>query len=65
MVELRSADDELIESIPTDGSIEGLRQAIGQLDGMAAPGYTVALRSPSLDDVFLTLTAEPVTSVRS
>ena len=65
VVELRSADDELIKSIPTDGSIEGLRQAIGQLDGMAAPGYTVTLRSPSLDDVFLTLTAEPVKSVRS
>jgi ABC-2 type transport system ATP-binding protein len=65
VVELRSADDELISSIPTDGSIDGLRQAVGHLDGMTAPGYTVSLRSPSLDDVFLALTGVPEGQGRS
>ena len=56
VVELRSTDDELIHAVPTDGSVEGLRRAIGQLDKVSQPGSTVSLRSPSLEDVFLALT---------
>lgn len=56
VVELRDAWGELLTSIPTDGSLPGLREAIGQLNGSAADGAIVSLRSPSLDDVFLHLT---------
>ncbi|GAB3248942.1 DrrA family ABC transporter ATP-binding protein [Arthrobacter pigmenti] len=60
VVELRDAWGELLTSIPTDGSLPGLRQAIGQLDGSATDGAIVSLRSPSLDDVFLHLTEPDV-----
>lgn len=56
VVELKDARGELLTSIPTDGTLPGLREAIGQLDGSAADGAIVSLRSPSLDDVFLHLT---------
>ncbi len=55
VVELRSATDELLKQIPTDGTIHGLRQAIATLDAEFADG-NVTLRRPSLDDVFLALT---------
>ncbi|MET1017161.1 MAG: ATP-binding cassette domain-containing protein [Leifsonia flava] len=56
VVELRSAADVVLRSVPTDGSADGLRAAIDQLDADAGPGCTIGLRSPSLDDVFLQLT---------
>ena len=42
--------------IPTDGSLAGLRRALDTVDETGAPVTAVALRSPSLDDVFLQLT---------
>lgn len=56
VVELRGADDEVIREIPTDGSVSGLRRAIDELDTSGLVG-SVSIRKPSLDDVFLTLTA--------
>ncbi len=57
MVELRDAHDHLIREIPTDGSLAGLRRALDSLDvGELADGH-VGIRKPSLDDVFLALTA--------
>lgn len=55
-VELRSHDDELLREIPTDGSVPGLRAALDLLDRSGIDG-TVALRRPTLDDVFLSLTS--------
>ncbi|MBS1673246.1 MAG: ATP-binding cassette domain-containing protein [Actinobacteria bacterium] len=49
----------VIAEIPTDGSIAGLRRALDELDD-ADPSRrpaSVQLRRPTLDDVFLTLTA--------
>jgi ABC-2 type transport system ATP-binding protein len=56
VVELRDRDDSLIHEIPTDGSLAGLRAAIDELDARFEHG-AVSIRKPSLDDVFLTLTA--------
>jgi ABC-2 type transport system ATP-binding protein len=54
-VELRAASGELLREVPTDGTVSGLRRALDVLDESGAEG-TVALRRPSLDDVFLSLT---------
>ena len=58
VVELRSAEDDLIRTIPTDGTVDGLRIAIESLDDASGPGDRVSLRTPSLEDVFLTLTEQ-------
>ena len=54
-VQLRDAEGELIEEIPTDGTVAGVRRAIGALDSAGLEG-TVSLHRPTLDDVFLNLT---------
>jgi ABC-2 type transport system ATP-binding protein len=65
VVELRSADDELLLEIPTDGTVNGLRRALEAIDSEAnAADAAITLRKPSLDDVYLALTA-PVPSDRS
>jgi ABC-2 type transport system ATP-binding protein len=52
----RDADGAALDEIPTHGTIAGLRAALAQ----AAPRTaSVSLRRPTLDDVFLTLTASP------
>jgi ABC-2 type transport system ATP-binding protein len=60
VVELRDADGALLVERPTDGSVHGLRAAIDELDRSAAAsadGVQVSIRRPSLDDVFLAITA--------
>ena len=60
VVELRDADGELVLERPTDGSVHGLRAAVDELDrsaAAAADGMQVSIRRPSLDDVFLAITA--------
>jgi ABC-2 type transport system ATP-binding protein len=54
---VRAADGSTRE-ITTDGTAAGLRGALAELDALApgADGAAVALRSPSLDDVFFALT---------
>ena len=44
---------DVVREIPTDGTVAGLRAALATVDDRAA----VSLRSPSLDDAFLALTA--------
>jgi ABC-2 type transport system ATP-binding protein len=55
VVELRDDADELLRSIPTDGTLAGLRSAIDALDADGVEG-TVTVRKPTLDEVFLALT---------
>lgn len=43
------------EEIPTDGTADGLRRALSAVDARAA----VAVRRPTLDDVFLSVTSTP------
>ena len=60
VVELRDADGVLLIERPTDGSVHGLRAAIDELDRSAAAsaeGVQISIRRPSLDDVFLAITA--------
>lgn len=62
VVELRGHDDEVLAELPTDGTVHGLRAAVDELDRLAASaveGTRVAIRRPSLDDVFLAITARP------
>jgi ABC-2 type transport system ATP-binding protein len=56
VVVLTGEDGETRREIPTDGTLGGLRRALDELDDAGLEGG-VALRSPSLDDVFLSLTA--------
>jgi len=58
VVELRNGNDQIVRELPTDGSVHGLREAIDQLDAAGLPGGSVSIRKPSLDDVFLALTAQ-------
>lgn len=57
VVELHDAREELVREIPTDGSIAGLRAAIDELDRLDVPDGRVGIRRPTLDEVFLSLTA--------
>lgn len=52
-VVLLDASGDTIASVPTDGTVAGIRTA---LDALGDDDGSVDLRSPSLDDVFLTLT---------
>ncbi|WP_270366454.1 ATP-binding cassette domain-containing protein [Microbacterium algeriense] len=55
-VELLDDHGEIQREIPTDGSVAGLRRALDLLDEDGEDGI-VALRRPTLDDVFLAVTA--------
>ena len=55
-VELHDSRGDLVREIPTDGSVADLRRALDLLDEEGADG-TVTLRRPTLDDVFLAVTA--------
>ncbi len=59
-VELRDHAGEVLREVATDGTLSGLRRALDVLDESGADG-TVTLRRPSLDDVFLSLTADSPT----
>ena len=50
------ADGSPLAEIATDGSIDSIRRALDELEA-AHPAARVQLRRPTLDDVFLTLTA--------
>jgi daunorubicin resistance ABC transporter ATP-binding subunit len=55
----------VLAELPTDGTLAGLRRALEGLadDGLAeTDAASVALRSPSLDDVFLAVTGAPATA---
>ena len=68
VVELRSPDDELLAELPTDGSVHALRAAIDTLDrteAAAREGVRIAIRRPSLDDVFLAITGGAAASDRT
>lgn len=58
VIELRNDKDELIRSIATCGSIQGVMRALGVLAGTVPDATKISIRRPSMDDVFLELTSE-------
>lgn len=64
VVELHDAAGALLRSETTDGSLADVRRAIDLLDAESAGGI-VSIRRPSLDDVFLALTGDPLDSARA
>jgi ABC-type multidrug transport system ATPase subunit len=67
VVELLGPDDEVLAELPTDGTVHGLRAAVDELDRRAVSivdGARVAIRRPSLDDVFLAITDRRVEPAR-
>lgn len=60
VLELRDENDQLIRLIPTDGTLQDLKQITYDLS-LTFPGTTkLSLRKPSMDDVFLALTTPPL-----
>ncbi|MFC7788507.1 ATP-binding cassette domain-containing protein [Microbacterium sp. MAHUQ-60] len=57
-VRLHDCEGALLQEVATDGTVAGLRLALDRLDESGAEGV-VTLRKPTLDDVFLALTADP------
>ena len=55
-VELHDRHGELLREVPTDGGVAELRRALDLLDEEGLDGL-VSLRRPTLDDVFLAVTA--------
>jgi daunorubicin resistance ABC transporter ATP-binding subunit len=56
VVEVLDADGALVREVPIDGSLADLRGALAGIDD--ANAASIALRRPSLDDVFLALTGK-------
>lgn len=61
-VELHDGHGDLLREIPTDGTVTDLRRALDLVDEAGEDGV-VTLRRPTLDDVFLAVTA-PAESTR-
>lgn len=57
-VVVHDRDGAQLGELPTDGSIDGLRRVLDQIDDSGAAA-SVTLRRPTLDDVFLSLTGAP------
>lgn len=58
VIELRNNADEVIRSMPTDGSVQDVRRLLNELAQQCPPDARIVIRKPSMDDVFLALTAE-------
>ncbi|MGO4371054.1 ATP-binding cassette domain-containing protein [Paenibacillus sp. MCAF20] len=63
VLELRDENDALIRSIPTDGTLQHLRQLINDPSLMISGNAKLSLRKPSMDDVFLALTTTQLEAV--
>ncbi|MBB6735654.1 ATP-binding cassette domain-containing protein [Cohnella zeiphila] len=59
VIELRNAADEVIRTLPTSGGIQDIRHLLGEVALTVPQDTKIGIRKPSLDDVFLALTANP------
>jgi ABC-2 type transport system ATP-binding protein len=57
VLELRNMNDEVIQEFPTNGSISDVKHILEGLDTSISDLAHISIRRPSLDDVFLALTA--------
>ncbi|GIP38163.1 daunorubicin resistance protein DrrA family ABC transporter ATP-binding protein [Paenibacillus sp. J31TS4] len=58
VLELRDGRGSLIRTLSTDGSLQDIRQQLNELAASVPPDTRIAIRKPSLDDVFVALTAQ-------
>ncbi|RKP55039.1 ATP-binding cassette domain-containing protein [Cohnella endophytica] len=58
VIELITSNDEVFRSVPTSGRIHDVQQALTELLGSVPQDTRVNLRRPSMDDVFVALTAK-------
>jgi ABC-2 type transport system ATP-binding protein len=58
----RRDDEALTLQVPSDGGVHALRTLLDQLDRAAVDVDDLSIHTPDLDDVFLALTGQPVTS---
>ncbi|MFI7001246.1 ATP-binding cassette domain-containing protein [Nocardia sp. NPDC050175] len=56
---LDDADEDLTLAVPSDGSVKSLRALLDRLDYEQIEVEGLAVHTPNLDDVFLTLTGQP------
>lgn len=56
MIELRDENDRIIQSFPTDGTVQDLRRILDEHVENVTNCTHVSIRRPSMDDVFLELT---------
>lgn len=56
--------ESLALDVPTDGAVASLRAVLDELDGQAIAVDDVALQTPDLDDVFLSLTGQSDANAR-
>jgi ABC-2 type transport system ATP-binding protein len=61
LIEFRDAADELLASVPTSGSAADVRKTLNEMTGAFPEGTRIGIRKPSMDDVFVALTANPAT----
>jgi ABC-2 type transport system ATP-binding protein len=54
-----SDDDRLTLQVPSDGGVASLRDLLARLDAAGIEPADLAVHTPDLDDVFLTLTGKP------
>ena len=57
VLEIRDRDDALLAELPVDGTLDSIRAALAELERSLDPASAVSLRKPTLDDVFVTVTA--------
>ncbi|MDF2722584.1 MAG: ATP-binding cassette protein [Paenibacillus sp.] len=57
VIELRDAQDEVIHTIATSGDIQDTRRILNEIASHYPPDTRIAVRKPSLDDVFVALTS--------
>jgi ABC-2 type transport system ATP-binding protein len=60
----RADAEALALDVPTDGAVASLRAVLDELDRQTIPVDDVALHTPDLDDVFLSLTGQSEPNAR-
>jgi ABC-2 type transport system ATP-binding protein len=50
--------------VPSDGSVRAIRDLLNRLDERSIDVADLSVRTPDLDDVFLTLTGQPKEALR-
>ena len=58
VIELRNGADEVLRTIPTNGSVQDVRQSLNEVASLYPPDTRIVIRKPSMDDVFLAFTTQ-------